>query len=153
MQDYWCTAVSLICVVGIAGCTGRPTSATSSSTGGSRGTSADASTSNADGSDATVGADIPHWRTAELIETQNTGDADFPQVAVDPGGNAIAVWVQQDGPQENVWANQYVAGAGWGTAELIETGDGYARYPQVAVDPTGNAVCVWSKHDGTRENI
>ena len=94
------------------------------------------------------------WGTAQLIETDNSGDAGGPQVGVDGSGNAIAVWGQSDGTRSNIWANRYVAGTGWGTAELIETDNrGSAWYPQVGVDGSGNAVAVWYQNDGIRSNI
>ena len=93
------------------------------------------------------------WDAAELIETNDAGDARFPQVAVDGTGNAIAVWHQSDGWETSIWANRYVVGVGWGTAELIETDVSDALYPQVAVDYTGNAIVVWHQFDGTRCNI
>ena len=94
------------------------------------------------------------WGTAQLIETDNSGEALGPQVAVDPSGNAIAVWYQSDGTRNNIWANRYTAGTGWGTAQLIETDNsGSAFDPQVAIDPSGNAIAVWYQYDGTRFNI
>ena len=47
------------------------------------------------------------WGTAGLIETNNAGDAGYPQVAVDGSGNAIAVWGQYDGTRYNIWANSF----------------------------------------------
>ncbi|MGA1820950.1 MAG: hypothetical protein ACMUIG_00325, partial [Thermoplasmatota archaeon] len=94
------------------------------------------------------------WGTAGLIETNNIGDAAYPQVAVDPYGNAVAVWQHYDGTRVNIWSNRYTAGVGWDNAQLIETdNDGGAAYPQVAVDSAGNAVAVWYQFDGTRNNI
>ena len=94
------------------------------------------------------------WGTAELIETDNAGNAFYPQIALDLNGNAIAVWFQSDGTRYNIWANRYVAGTGWGTAELIESDNaGNAFYPQIALDPNGNAISVWFQSDGTRTNI
>ncbi len=93
------------------------------------------------------------WGTAELIKTDNAGDARSAHVAVDPIGNAVAVWCQSyDFMRYNIWANRYVAGTGWGTAELIETDNGDVNNPQVAVDTNGNAVVVWVQHDGWRYN-
>ncbi|UCF44111.1 MAG: hypothetical protein JSV99_04100, partial [Planctomycetota bacterium] len=92
------------------------------------------------------------WGTAELIETEN-GSAEYPQVAVDSAGNAVAVWRQHDGSWDSIWSNRYVAGTGWGTAELIEENVGTADYPQVAVDSAGNAVAVWSQIFGTYRSI
>ena len=95
------------------------------------------------------------WGTAVLIETDNTGNAYDPQVAVDASGNAVAVWRQQDGGVINIQANRYDAGTdSWGTAVLIETDNTGSTYdPQVAVDASGNAVAVWTQSDGTRANI
>jgi hypothetical protein len=94
------------------------------------------------------------WGTAELIETDNTGNAYFPQIAFDTAGNALAVWHQSEGTRFNIWANRYTAGSGWGTAELIETDNaGIAYYPQIAIDAAGNALAVWQQSDGTRYNI
>jgi hypothetical protein len=76
------------------------------------------------------------------------------QVAVDPSGNAVAVWKQSDGALDNIWANRYTVGFGWGMAELIETEDlGDAERPQIALDPEGNAIAVWYQDDGTHINV
>jgi hypothetical protein len=95
------------------------------------------------------------WGTAELIETDNACDAYHPQIAMDPVGNAVAVWSQAEGVRSNIWANRYTTSSGWGTAGLIETDNtGDALSPQVAIDPsTGNAIAVWEQDDGTRYNI
>ena len=94
------------------------------------------------------------WDTAQLIETDNNGDAEDPQVGIDSNGNAIAVWQQHDGTRNNIWSNRYTQGTGWGTAELIETDNTWnAFFPQVGIDSNGNAVAVWRQSDGTRYNI
>ena len=96
------------------------------------------------------------WSTAVLIETDDTGPADSPQIAIDGSGNAIAVWEQDGDPspgvnevRNDIWANRYTAGSGWGTATLIETDNaGTAYSPQIAVDAGGNAIAVWEQFDG-----
>ncbi len=93
------------------------------------------------------------WGTAVLIETDDAGTADRPQVAVDPQGPAIAVGRQSDGTRDNLWANRFVPGVGWGTAELLETDENILRGAQIAIDPQGYVVAVWSQGDGTRDNI
>jgi predicted enzyme related to lactoylglutathione lyase len=98
----------------------------------------------------TLGA---NWGTAVLIETEDDGDAEGPQVAMDATGHATAVWHQSDGMRENIWSNRYTASGAWGAAEEIEDNTGNATEPQVAVDPGGNAVVVWQQSDGMRENI
>lgn len=94
------------------------------------------------------------WGTPTLIETVNWGDAQRPQVAMDPSGNALAVWDQFDGAKTDIWANRYVVGQGWQMATLIEFDDvSGAIAPRIAVDSQGNGIAVWQHYDGTRFNI
>ncbi|MBL1260616.1 MAG: hypothetical protein COB33_008815 [Thiotrichaceae bacterium] len=95
------------------------------------------------------------WGSAELIETDDTGNAVTPQVAMDGSGNALAVWSQSDGVRNNIWANRYTAGGTWGTAQKIETDDaGSATAPQITVNSNGDAVAVWQQIDsGNISNI
>ncbi len=42
----------------------------------------------------------------------------------------------------------------WGAPQLIESdNEGNARYSQVAIDSSGNAIAVWMQYDGLRDNI
>jgi hypothetical protein len=91
------------------------------------------------------------WGTAESIESINTGDAAFPQVAFDSSGNAIAVWQQNDGSVDNIMANRF-DGTVWGAAESIEVDAGNAASPQVAFDSSGNAIAVWSQNNVAETN-
>jgi hypothetical protein len=91
---------------------------------------------------------------AALIETDDAGSAYIPQVGMDGSGNALAVWQQHDGTRYNLWSNRFTAGAGWGVAALVETDNaGDASDPQLAVNANGNALAVWTQHDGVRRNI
>ena len=67
-------------------------------------------------------------------------DASEARLAVSASGSAVAVWVGYDG----VWTNQYTPGAGWEMPQVIDgTAETYAIEPDVAIDPSGNAVAVW----------
>lgn len=93
------------------------------------------------------------WSGPELIESNQAGHAARPRVAIDPDGNAMAVWVQRDGSRPDIWANRFTPQNGWGTAKRIETEDGDAEAaPQVAVDLEGNATVVWHQISGPRTN-
>jgi hypothetical protein len=47
------------------------------------------------------------WGVAELIETDNAGNAEGSQVAIDPSGSALAVWEQLDDTRENIWSSRF----------------------------------------------
>ena len=87
------------------------------------------------------------WAGAELVEND---DAEWsmnyaPQVALDNSGNATAVWVQNDGTWDNIYANRYISGTGWAGRQLLEATGGNAGSPQIAIDNLGNAMAVWSQ--------
>lgn len=93
------------------------------------------------------------WGTAQLIETE-PGNASEPQIAFDASGNAIAVWTQFDTTataMSSIWALRFSAASGtWGTPLLLGTD---ADGPQIAIDPSGNAIAIWSQLDGFNRNI
>ncbi len=103
-----------------------------------------------------------------LIQTDisggSTANAVTPQIAIDPNGNALAVWVQPDGASDNtpdIWANRYTAGSGWGTTANLGqvrintpgAAGAPAGQPQIAIDANGNAIVVWYQSDGTNDSI
>ena len=91
------------------------------------------------------------WGTA--VSIQSADFASFPKVAVAPDGNATVVWHQYNAAGNDVYANRYTPATGWGTAVLIESSAGNAVFPQVAVDPDGNATAVWSQFNGATTDI
>jgi len=94
------------------------------------------------------------WGSTQLIENDDSGHAEIPQISIDTFGNAIVVWHQHDGTRYNIQANRYTAGGTWGTAQLIETvNQGNALFPQVTIDSDCNAIAVWQQYDNTRYNI
>ena len=94
------------------------------------------------------------WGDAELIETNDSGNAQRPKIAVDEDGNAVAVWQQSDGTHTQIWANHYAVSSGWGTARSIETENSdNADCQQVVMSATGKAVAIWRQFDGTQYSI
>jgi len=84
-------------------------------------------------------------------------NANSAQVAVDPNGNAVFVWQRYDGttdcggfPCTQIQGRaRSAAGALSATQALSATRQDPLKYgrPQVAVDPSGNAVFVWARLD------
>jgi hypothetical protein len=93
------------------------------------------------------------WAAA-AIASNGAGNARSSRLAMDTNGNALAVWVQTDGTQYNVWSSRYDAATGFGTAALVEAADaGSAAFPRIKFDGNGNAIAVWSQSDGTESNV
>ena len=102
----------------------------------------------------TTGVALPPmaWSAAELVDG-NTGDPTRYNVVLDAAGNALAIWQQSSGTVEDVWANRYIAGVGWGTPETITDGSGVSTSSftdlSLAVDGGGNALAVWGQFNTT----
>jgi hypothetical protein len=96
------------------------------------------------------------WSSMALIATNDVGTANFPRVAFDASGNAIAVWQQANNRQERkIWANRYIPATGWGQAQMIQTNSdvGNALNPTISVDRAGNAIALWHQSAGGPHNI
>jgi len=95
------------------------------------------------------------WGPATVLSGQSKITVP-PVIAVDAGGNAVAVWSQQNGAIWNLWANRYTtAPVGWGTATLvsdpgIDIGDNNAR---LSMDAGGVVTVTWPQSNGTMSNL
>jgi hypothetical protein len=85
-----------------------------------------------------------------MADTTVAATATAPQLVLHDNGNAVAVWQQNDGTRETIWAGSYSPSTGkWGTATLIESDDNGAAYlPEIAVSRGGNAMVMWTQTDG-----
>ena len=79
-------------------------------------------------------------------------EVNVPQIAMNPSGNAFVVWKEWNDPISDIWANRYVPGVGWDGPTRLESSDGNALSPRIAVDPAGNAVAVWTQADGSNNS-
>ncbi|WP_455222125.1 Ig-like domain-containing protein [Kaarinaea lacus] len=90
------------------------------------------------------------WSPAEQIESDIAVGTD-PQVAFDPDGNAIAVWIN-DGSE--IYANKFTASSNmWGTAVRIDSLPSAVADLQLAMGNDGTAIAVWTKAQGQARNI
>ena len=90
-------------------------------------------------------------------------DAEEPHVAMDNNGNAIIVWVQSDGTNEQVFKSERRNGIWRNPVNLADNispdeqdvwwGDSLLGTAQVAMDNNGNAIIVWYQFDGTNWQI
>jgi len=87
------------------------------------------------------------WSTPTALG-EAVGNVESPRAGMG-GGTAVVTWVESG---NDIWAGRYRLGL-WGTAQLLDGGDGAASGPQVSVDAVGNAVVVWQQDDGPRDSV
>jgi PKD domain len=76
-------------------------------------------------------------------------NADSPQIAMTPGGEATAVWSGSDGVYSIIQAATSPSpGGGFSTAVPLSTTGQNAFDPEVAVNAAGAATVVWKRSDG-----
>ena len=82
----------------------------------------------------------------EISPKDYSGISRWPDVAVDPLGNGMAVWTEIDGSGHYYTrARRYVAASGWAASNRIESSSAYADSARVALDPAGRGVIIWRK--------
>ena len=87
------------------------------------------------------------WGTAQLIETDNSGNAQNPRLGVTASGHVVAAWLLYNGTQTVLSTNRYTPGAGWGTATQIPTGAVEVNDGAFTVDSNGHVLAVWNQRD------
>jgi hypothetical protein len=92
------------------------------------------------------------WSSAQTLSDPGKS-ASSPAIAVDPSGNALAVWTRSDGTNGRIQAAFRPAGGSFGTPVTISDAGGDASDPDVSMDNSGRALIVWSRFDGTKLRV
>ncbi|HUW09116.1 MAG TPA: hypothetical protein VM537_05265, partial [Anaerolineae bacterium] len=85
-----------------------------------------------------------------------TADQYWPSIAVDPNGNAYAVWLDFRGGGGDAYFSYRPVAGSWGANVRVNDDPGLTQQwvPSIAVDPSGNAYAVWSDYrDGGDRDI
>ena len=99
-------------------------------------------------STAVSSASAAGWLKAKDISGANEEVDGRPQVAVDPAGNAVAIWERHVGGEEVVEASERPASGDWSEPEILSLPGEEGERSQVAIDAAGNAIAVWVTGDG-----
>jgi hypothetical protein len=85
------------------------------------------------------------WGTPALAESDDSGDATVPRLAMDAAGNGVVVFLLAEGARNKVAANRYLAASGWGAVSVLETDASFnCLQPVVGIDAKGNAIAAWT---------
>jgi hypothetical protein len=77
----------------------------------------------------------------------------LPQISIDPLGNAIAVWEGGGDTNNVIRASYYTKGGSWSTIQNLSATDKNSSYPQISMDPLGNAIAIWNLNNGSNHII
>ena len=80
-------------------------------------------------------------------------DAFEPEVAIDSSGNKLFVWTRYDGSNTRIQALMRAPDGSIGPTQTISDAGKNASQPQVAFDPSGNAISVWTQSQGANTLI
>jgi hypothetical protein len=80
-------------------------------------------------------------------------NADVPQVAVDPNGNAVFTWTRSDGLNTRIEARTRSSTGTLSAVEVLSAAAQNATAPQVGIDSSANAVFAWTLSDGLNTRI
>jgi hypothetical protein len=91
------------------------------------------------------------WAELGPVSDAPTGGDSQPSIAVDPDGDAIAVWSQDNGSGSDVWAATRPAGGTWAAAQKLTLSQDNRDVfdPAVTLDDDGNAIITWIRDAGT----
>ena len=92
------------------------------------------------------------WQPAVGL-TEAGQNAEAPQVATNARGDAVAAWEFTFEAKAVIQAALRPAGAAWGSATRLSEAGEDARYPHVAVAPSGEVVAVWERYNGSNNII
>lgn len=87
------------------------------------------------------------WSAPVDVSVPTAVTTQLPQVALDPAGNAVAVWVRNDGTFDIVQAATLPFGGSWTTPVNLSPANTDSSNPHVRVDSSGNAVSIWAEID------
>lgn len=81
------------------------------------------------------------------------GNSYVPQAAMDARGDAIAVWMHDDGTHYVVESSYRPEQGEWGGATLVSQPGEEAGNPHVAIDGKGDALVIWRGEDEGEERL
>ncbi len=88
-------------------------------------------------------ASAADWLEPQDISAANEVVDGRPEVAVDPAGNAVAIWERHVGGEEIVEASERPAGGDWSEPEVLSLPGEEGQDSRVVIDASGTAIAVW----------
>lgn len=93
-----------------------------------------------------IGISFGDWGPNVKVNDGPSGmDHWFPSIAVNAIGNGYCVWQDNRNGNWDIYFSYCSSGGNWGPNVKLndDIGNTWQEYPSIAVDPAGNAYCVW----------
>ena len=88
------------------------------------------------------------------VELSSSGqDAFSPQVAMSPGGNAVAIWIRFNGSHYIAQLSTKSSGDSWSAVMDLSNPNKDVNNVSISIDDAGNSIAVWDETDGTSSEI
>ena len=95
---------------------------------------------------------VSGWSAAEEIGPSD-GNPGRLALALAPDDNAIVVWEQDTEESQEIYAAHRQPDGAWGDPQRLDSLEGFASEPVVAIDADGDAVAVWLQYDGRTDSV
>jgi hypothetical protein len=92
------------------------------------------------------------WITKRL--TWNPDHSSYPAIAIDSSDNIHVVWQDASPGNEEIYYRKSTnGGTSWSASKRLTSNTEYSRYPDIAVDSSGNVYVVWVQYIPDRTEI
>ena len=97
----------------------------------------------------------PSWGAVETLvqSTYAVGPPENATLLTAPDGNQTAVWTRNDGSFNRVEASWRTVGGDWSASEFISPAGFHANLRDAVVAPNGAVTVVWTRQDGTYQQL
>ncbi|GMT42979.1 MAG: hypothetical protein IEMM0002_1390 [bacterium] len=94
------------------------------------------------------------WEAPKKIENNAEGYIFYLKTAIDDNGDSVIVWQQLTEAGYNIYFSRSDAATGsWSDSSPIGTYAGYAYFPELTVDGSGNVIAAWRQWDGNHYSV
>lgn len=92
------------------------------------------------------------WSTPVIISSAAGNNIQsYPQIAVDPAGDTVAVWEELNGANSTIKSSMLPFDGMWSSPIDISTPTtSSSQVPQIAINSSGYVVAVWQRYNGSR---
>lgn len=99
-------------------------------------------------------SELATWDSAQLLETDDTMDAENPVVAYDSFNNIFVAWEFDNGATRSIYVTRFDNGTStWSAPQEIDAGAATATSVRLSVSAAGDALVAWIQDSGGQPSL